>query len=79
MIHHELRLHHPNHKQDIVGHLTSAHWGIGHNESCVLLQADDGHNQTRIKLTPEEALSIAGELIQVARGFYEQQALETGK
>ena len=58
---------------------SSAHWGVSSNDSCILLQVDDGKKQARIRATPEEALEIAMALIGSAHAFYLAAQLENGK
>lgn len=79
MVHHALRLPHPALINDVESSLTSAHWGVGVNETCILLQVDDGTEQTRIRLTPEEALEMATALLENIRAINLTKAIETCK
>ena len=41
---------------------SSAHWAVGRGEDRVLIQINDGEEEARIHLTPEEAREIARDL-----------------
>ncbi len=61
------------------GHSMGEHWGVSTNEACVLLQVQDADCQARIRITPEEALEVAMELINAVHDLNEAAAIETHK
>jgi hypothetical protein len=73
MIHHFLKIKHDPESSE---YTSSAHWAIGKNNQCILLQVDDGLEQARVMLTPEEAIDIAIELLTNAQNFNEANHIE---
>ena len=73
MIHNSLQLPHHKPSEDVE---TSAHWAVGKNERAVLLQVDDGREQARIAITPEETLEIALALLENAKNFLVSENIE---
>ena len=79
MIHNYCSISHPIPPGYPEGTKSGAHWAVGHNEACILLQTADNTDQTRIMLTPEEALEVALDLISHVHDFNQAKAIETCK
>lgn len=73
MLHHNLTLSHQGDSS------SSAHWAIGANSSCVLVQVGDGKTETRVKLTPEEAIDMSRTLLTLCSNILRAQAIECGR